>query len=154
MKGTMQTTTYSNTSVDEMALVIQAREGETIGLVEYIYCERLKAMAWRLVRMFQDTCGAQLDVEDVTQVGIEYVLRSLRKALELETRTPIGYLLWVAKRKMLDYCKEQHCPIRVPAASQYQLGKRVPWVDSLDAPLVAGGEETLADVLAAGEVWA
>ena|SRR6266498_3185725 len=159
----MQTTAYSNTSatsMDETELVIQARAGETIGLVEYIYCERIRMMAARLVRQFGDTYGTRLEVDDVQQVGIEHVLRSLDKALAPDVRIPIGWLLHVARLRMLDYCEEQRCPIRVPARMQrpYSSGGRkypavrVPRVVSLDAPLVAGEDGTLLDVLVAGEV--
>ena len=150
MRSTL--TPYSTTSVDETELVVAARAGETIGLVEYIYCERLRAVAGRLVRQFRESYGARLDVDDVQQVGIEYVLRALARALEPSVQKPIGWLLHMARLRMLDYCEEQRCPIRVPASSQ-RCGKRVPLVASLDAPLVAGEDMTLLDLLV-GEVQA
>jgi len=145
--------------MDETELVIQARAGETIGLVEYIYCERIRAMAGRLVRQFKDSYGVRLDIEDVMQVGIEHVLRGLERALAPDVRIPIGWLLRIARLRMMDYCEEQRCPIRVPARSQrlskeQGRGRRVPTVASLDAPLVRGEDATLLDVLAAGEVLA
>jgi len=147
-------TPYSNTAMDENQLVIQARAGETAGLAEYIYCEQLRTRAARLVQVFQDTCGVYLDVDDVRQTGIEYVLRALQKAAVLGRPNPIGSLLRGAWLAMQDYCEEQRCVIRVPARSQRkykQLGKgrQVPTVASLDAPLVAGSDVTLLDVLAA-----
>jgi hypothetical protein len=144
--------------MDETELVIVARAGETAGLVEYIYCEQLRTRAARLVQTFRDTCGVHLDVDDVQQTGIEYVLRALKRAEVLGRANPIGSLLRGAWLAMQDYCSEQRCSIRVPARSQRKYvergqGRRVPTVASLDAPLVVGEDVTLLDLLA-GEVRA
>jgi len=94
--------------------------------------------------MFRETCGACLDVEDIRQAGIEYVLRRLDQAVL--AANPVGFLLHAAHYAMLHYCQEQRGPIRVPHIAQWR-GARVPLVASLDAPLAGTDGLTLGDVL-------
>lgn len=124
---------------------IPACQGVQSDLIEYVY-SRLPERARKLARMFRETCGAALDSEDIVQAGIEYALCRLDKALQAVS--PAGYLLHAAQFAMLNYCKEQQSSIRVPARSQWN-GKRVPQVLSLDAPLIAGEDMTLLDLIPA-----
>jgi DNA-directed RNA polymerase specialized sigma24 family protein len=142
----MQTIYDSITSVTEAKLVAAARDGETSGLVEYLYLHCLPAQATRLVKGFRDAYGARLDVDDVVQVGIEGVLRSLDRALS--GANPVAWLRRAAQFRMLDYCEEARSLIRVPACSQRHGRGHVPYVASLDAPLAGTDDLTLLDLIA------
>ncbi len=142
----MQTNFDSTTLARETELIAAARLGETSGLVEYLYTEFLPVPARKLARMFRESCGAVLDVDDLIQAGAEQLLRRLDAALTV-ARCPIGFLKHAAQFAMLDYCQDTRSSIRVPARSQRN-GKRGPEVLSLDAPLVDGEDLTLLDLLA------
>src|SRR6266849_968784 len=142
----MQTYSHSTLACREAQLIESARCGATDELVEYVY-DRLPARARKLAAMFLETCGARLDVDDVRQAGAEMVLRRLGKALGADK--PVAYLLHAAQFAMLAYCKEQRSPIRVPCSTQCHTGVRPPMVLSLDAPLVAGEDLTLLDLIPA-----
>jgi hypothetical protein len=141
----MQTKPDSNTLPDESQLIAAARAGESSGLVVYLYERCLMGRALRLVAGFRSAYGVRLDAEDVALVGVEQVLRKMEKALA-EAMNPIAWLVHAAQMKMLAYCKEQRSVIRVPSSSQWY-GKPVPYVASLDAPLAAGSDCSLLDVL-------
>lgn len=128
-------------------LVTAARAGDGAALIEYLYTGPLKFQAIGLVARFRANSGAILDAEDVAMVGVEFVLINLEQALTKDV-SPVAWLLKFAKLRMMDYCEEQSSSIRVPARMQRQ-GQRAPAVLSLDAPLVAGEDLTLLDVLAA-----
>lgn len=139
----MQTISQSNIALHRAQLIEAARRGEATGLVEYVY-SCLPGQAVKLTLMFRETCGARLEVEDLIQAGIEYVLRRLDRALQ--ATNPVGYLIHAAKYAMLHYCQEQRGPIRVPCTSQWR-GEEVPVVVSLDAPLNGYEDLALLDVL-------
>src|SRR5262245_52210232 len=106
-------------------------------LIEYVYTEELPGRAHRLARMFRESCGAVLDVEDIIQAGAVHLMHRQEQALQ--ARNPVAYLIHAARFAMLEYCQEQRCAIRVPATSQRKYGARVPNMLSLDAPLVEDG---------------
>jgi hypothetical protein len=145
MEVPMKTISQFNTAPQQAQLVAAARLGETSGLIEHIYVEFLPGRAWKLARMFRDTCGACLDAEDIIQAGAEYMLYRLDNALQAVN--PIGYLLHAAQFAMLHYCQEQRSSIRVPHTSQHR-GVAVPTVVSLDAPLPGCEDLTLLDLVA------
>lgn len=143
----MQTTSHFTTvttGFNESELVELARAGMTTGLVEYIY-QLLPVRAARLAHTFLVNSGSRLDVEDIVQEGILEVLGEVWTAVSL--RSPVGWLLTAAQHRMLHYCKENCSSIRVPHSSQFR-GARVPWVDSLDAPIPGTDSLTLADLVA------
>lgn len=135
--------------ISEQALLEVARQGDVSPLITYIYTEKLRPRAVKLAHNFQLTYGAHLDAEDIMGAGVECVLRGMQKALD-QARNPIGWLLWGAQLAMLHFCQETRSPIRVPASMQH-VGRKVPAVFSLDAPLSEDGS-TLLD-LVSDEDW-
>jgi hypothetical protein len=147
----MQTNDYSILNAREAQLVALARMGQTDELVEYVYSE-MRVQAARLVRGFREAYGVNLDAEDVAMEAVVWLLRGekLQRALS-QSDNPIAWMLADAKPRMLHYCQEERCLIRVPAASQWR-GKAVPRVCSLHAPLPGSEDLTLLDVLPAPAV--
>src|SRR5258708_2529035 len=123
----MQTKDYSTLCTAEAQLVAAARAGNTCPLIEYLYTEQLPGRAARLVNGYRMTYGARLEVEDVVQVGIEWVVREVNRALVVTN--PVTWLLRVAQLHMLRYCSEGYSAIRVPASSQRKYGYRAPHVE-------------------------
>lgn len=140
--------TYEALWAHQAQLIAAARQGETSGLIEHLYIDFLPARAHKLAHMFRDCSSSAPDVEDIIQVGALALVGCLETALS-KGSNPVGYLMQTAQVRMLDFCKEQGSPIRVPAGSQ-RSGKRGPMVLSLDAALRGCEDLTLLDVIAAG----